>query len=181
MHHVGDEKVREVFWYERPKLAYLNFGEPQNLALSLGTRIIFVCAWNSAAGMNHELDWGTCGAARGHRDWGCKDSRFSWRVGPHGGSLLSPAGSPNKALPPQFTSPNEKVVYELEAGKVQHSQPASGTGRPSQALPFHCIPGAFPHRAYKLHGLPGRQCGMPVLDARIGEHSFKSWFFCKHN
>ncbi|XP_039930488.1 interleukin-1 receptor accessory protein isoform X1 [Hirundo rustica] len=25
-------------------------------------------------------------------------------------------GSPNKALPPQFTSPNEKVVYELEAG-----------------------------------------------------------------
>ncbi|KAL2301190.1 hypothetical protein Nmel_011751 [Mimus melanotis] len=26
------------------------------------------------------------------------------------------AGSPNKALPPQFTSPNEKVVYELEAG-----------------------------------------------------------------
>uniref|UniRef100_U3JY07 Interleukin-1 receptor accessory protein n=1 Tax=Ficedula albicollis TaxID=59894 RepID=U3JY07_FICAL len=26
-------------------------------------------------------------------------------------------GSPNKALPPQFTSPNEKVVYELEAGE----------------------------------------------------------------
>ncbi|KFU84276.1 Interleukin-1 receptor accessory protein, partial [Chaetura pelagica] len=25
-------------------------------------------------------------------------------------------GSPNKALPPQFVSPNEKVVYELEAG-----------------------------------------------------------------
>ncbi|XP_027643031.2 interleukin-1 receptor accessory protein isoform X1 [Falco peregrinus] len=25
-------------------------------------------------------------------------------------------GSPNKALPPQFISPNEKVVYELEAG-----------------------------------------------------------------
>ncbi|XP_039412851.1 interleukin-1 receptor accessory protein isoform X3 [Corvus cornix cornix] len=25
-------------------------------------------------------------------------------------------GSPNKALPPQFTSPNEKVLYELEAG-----------------------------------------------------------------
>ncbi|KAM6260463.1 interleukin-1 receptor accessory protein isoform 1-T3 [Spheniscus humboldti] len=25
-------------------------------------------------------------------------------------------GSPNKALPPQFTSPNENVVYELEAG-----------------------------------------------------------------
>ncbi|XP_074768145.1 interleukin-1 receptor accessory protein isoform X2 [Athene noctua] len=25
-------------------------------------------------------------------------------------------GSPNKALPPQFTSPNEKVVYEVEAG-----------------------------------------------------------------
>uniref|UniRef100_A0A8C2TSQ7 Interleukin-1 receptor accessory protein n=1 Tax=Coturnix japonica TaxID=93934 RepID=A0A8C2TSQ7_COTJA len=25
-------------------------------------------------------------------------------------------GSPNNALPPQFTSPNEKVVYELEAG-----------------------------------------------------------------
>ncbi|XP_056214673.1 interleukin-1 receptor accessory protein isoform X2 [Falco biarmicus] len=26
-------------------------------------------------------------------------------------------GSPNKALPPQFISPNEKVVYELEAGE----------------------------------------------------------------
>uniref|UniRef100_A0A8B9T8I9 Interleukin 1 receptor accessory protein n=1 Tax=Anas platyrhynchos TaxID=8839 RepID=A0A8B9T8I9_ANAPL len=30
--------------------------------------------------------------------------------------LFSPTGSPNKALPPQFTSPNEKVIYELEAG-----------------------------------------------------------------
>lgn len=43
---------------------------------------------------------------------------------PVGGSLFSPAGSPNKALPPQFTSPNEKVVYEVEAGKLQRSLPA---------------------------------------------------------
>lgn len=91
---------------------------------------------------------GEC-AAQGHWEWGCKDSRFSWSLGPHGGSLLSPAGSPNKALPPQFTSPNEKVVYELEAGKVQHSQCAIGTGRPSQAqsspLPLH--PWCFPSQS----------------------------------
>lgn len=68
---------------------------------------------------------------------------------PMGGSLLSPAGSPNKALPPQFISPNEKVLYELEAGKVQHSQAARGTGRPSQAqsspLPLH--PRCFPSQS----------------------------------
>ncbi|XP_071898342.1 interleukin-1 receptor accessory protein isoform X11 [Anas platyrhynchos] len=30
--------------------------------------------------------------------------------------MMKVVGSPNKALPPQFTSPNEKVIYELEAG-----------------------------------------------------------------
>ncbi|XP_069648511.1 interleukin-1 receptor accessory protein isoform X4 [Haliaeetus albicilla] len=30
--------------------------------------------------------------------------------------MMKVVGSPNKALPPQFTSPNEKVVYEVEAG-----------------------------------------------------------------
>lgn len=135
-HHLRDEKVRELFWCERPKLAYLNFGSLKIwIWLWVWGLGLDLCMHETAAGMNHELDWGTCGAARGHRDWGCKDSRFSWHVGPHGGSLLSPAGSPNKALPPQFTSPNEKVVYELEAGKVQHSQPASGTGRPTRLSP----------------------------------------------
>lgn len=74
---------------------------------------------------------------------------------PMEGSLFSPAGSPNKALPPQFVSPNEKVVYEVEAGKLQcllHSVAAlaacllgqDGKTQPgTEALSFPCIPSAF--------------------------------------
>ena len=79
---------------------------------------------------------------------------------PMGGSLFSPAGSPNKALPPQFTSPNEKVVYELEAGKLQRSLPAVaalaacllGWGHParhgSSPLPLH--PRCLAHELWQV-------------------------------
>lgn len=66
--------------------------------------------------------------------------------------LFSPTGSPNKALPPQFTSPNEKVIYELEAGKLQRM--LAGMGRHGQlgteALFFSCFPSASPRQALKL-------------------------------
>uniref|UniRef100_A0A493TKU8 Interleukin 1 receptor accessory protein n=1 Tax=Anas platyrhynchos platyrhynchos TaxID=8840 RepID=A0A493TKU8_ANAPP len=66
--------------------------------------------------------------------------------------MMKVVGSPNKALPPQFTSPNEKVIYELEAGKLQR-MPA-GMGRHGQlgteALLFSCFPSASPRQALKL-------------------------------
>lgn len=104
---------------------------------------------------------------------------------PTGGSLFSPAGSPNKALPPQFTSPNEKVVYEVEAGKLQRSLPAVAAlaaCRPGQEDPtrLRSSPTASPVLSLtehtSCHKLPGRLRGVPVLHARIRERSFKSLF-----
>uniref|UniRef100_A0A493U1S3 Interleukin 1 receptor accessory protein n=1 Tax=Anas platyrhynchos platyrhynchos TaxID=8840 RepID=A0A493U1S3_ANAPP len=73
--------------------------------------------------------------------------------------MMKVVGSPNKALPPQFTSPNEKVIYELEAGKLQR-MPA-GMGRHGQlgteALLFSCFPSASPRQALKLLPSLGRE------------------------
>lgn len=93
-----------------------------------------------------------------------------------GASLFSPTGSPNKALPPQFTSPNEKVVYELEAGKWQ-CLPSLGDRDAWPARQRLSSPSAFPVLPFteqsSCHKLSGRWLGVLVLHGRIGGHSFK--------
>lgn len=121
---------------------------------------------------------------------GCKDPRFSRICVPAGGSLFFPTGSPKKALPPQFSSPNEKVVYELEAGKVQRSLPAvtaraaslRGQGDParqsSSPLPLH--PWCFPSQSTRaaascLADSVGCQFFMAEYDSTALEV-----YFCRH-
>lgn len=107
--------------------------------LEIRTRFPF--AWNSALGSHHKLDSSICTEA------GDIMSKAA------GASLFSPTGSPNKALPPQFTSPNEKVVYELEAGKWQCLPSLWGQGcaaSQAETLLSLCFPSASPHRAQQL-------------------------------
>lgn len=135
--------------------------KPQNLglALSLGTRIRFLFAWNSAAGLYHMLDRGTCSGVWGHHEWGCKDPRFSWS--PCGGALCSLLQD-LRTRPCHHNSPLQMRKLSTKWKQVNCNahcllslpwQPACQDGETQpgvEALPFHCVPGAFPCRAHEL-------------------------------